>query len=160
VPSIDQYRQEALAAAVERATQPLLLRLMGLRPEPLSARVERVDGSIVQLKLTGVVLDGGNLVGRKGAREAVVIPLPDVKRVWGRRLHIRRTAAVCATTVVAGSAASVASSSASFATSLLAGAVLAIPVAALISVVLNQFKVLSEWRLLYDRDPPDSATPT
>jgi hypothetical protein len=141
-----------MAAEVERATRPLLLRLFGLRPEPLPARVERVDGSIVELKLTEVVLDGGSLVGRDAAREVVVIGLPEVKRVWRRRLHTRRTAAVCAATMAAGSAASVVWSSAPFGDAILLGAVLGMPVAALISVVLNQFKVLSEWVLLYDRD--------
>lgn len=152
MPSIDQYRHEALAAAVERASRPLLLRLFGLPPEPLPARVERVDGSIVELKLKEVVLDGGSLVGRYAAREVVVIPLPEVKRVWRRRLHARRTAAVCAATMVAGSVATVVWSSAPFTGAILGGAVLGLPVAALISVVLNQFKVLSEWALLYDRD--------
>jgi hypothetical protein len=151
MPSLQHLRYEALAAEVERATRPLLLRLMGLRPEPLPARIERVDGSTVELKLKEVVLDGGGLVGR-GAGQAVVIPLPEVKRVWRRRLHIRRTAAVCAATMAAGSAAAVVWSSAPVAGAVLGGAVLAIPAAALFSVVLNQFKVLSEWALLYDRD--------
>jgi hypothetical protein len=150
--SLQQLRYEALAADVERATRPFLLRLLTPQTQPVEARVERVDGSIVQFKLKEVVVDGAELVGWKTKRQAVVISLSDVKAIWRRRLHTRRTAAVCAATMAAGSAASVIWSSSPLGGAILGGAVLAMPVAALICVVLNQFKVLSEWTLLYDRD--------
>lgn len=153
MPSLQQLRYEALAAAVERATRPLLVRLFGTRVEQLEARVERVDGSTLEFWLKEVVLDGGTLVGRDARKRAVVIPLPEVKRIWRRILHTRRTAAVCAATMAAGSAAVVVWSTAPVAGAILGGAVMGIPAAALISVVLNQFKVLSEWTLLYERDP-------
>src|SRR6185295_11002659 len=117
MPSLQHLRYEALAAEVERATLPfglLASRFHGLGPytEPLEARLERVDGSLVEFKLREVVLDGGLVLGRDAARQPVEIPLGDVKTVWRRRVHRGRAAAVCAATILAATAALAVASSA------------------------------------------------
>ena len=155
MPSLQQVRYEALAAEVERATQPfggLGSRFVGPYTEPIEACVERVDGSLVGFKLREVVLDGGMLVGRDAARQPVAISLADVKALWRRRFHPRNTATVCAATMVATAAVLAVASSAPIGAIIFGGAVFGLPLGGGICVVLNRFKVLSEWALLYDKD--------
>jgi hypothetical protein len=153
--SLERLRYEALAAEVDRATQPmgaLGARLFGRYPEPVEASVERIDGSRIGFQLKEVVLDGDMLVGRDATRQPVAIPLQDVKRLWRRRMTTRRTVAVCGVTMVATSAFLAFMTPASPARLALVGGPLGLVFGAAVAVLLRRVHWLTEWALLYERD--------
>ena len=153
MPSLEQLRYEKLADAVERANRtPLLAMIFGGKTEPVEVRVERLDGTIVEFKLKQVVLDGGELVGQITKRKAIVVPLAEVKAISWRRLSARRTAIACGATIAASIVVSAVSVTSPYADAVGFGVTFGVILSPLVAVLLNQFKLLSPWSRLYDRD--------
>lgn len=101
MPSVTQLRHEALAAAVKKARRSPLLRYFELTEEPLTVRVECLDGSAFEFRLEEVLLDGGEIVGHKLSGEAVRLPLTEVQAVWHHRLGTGRALGVWLATILA-----------------------------------------------------------
>jgi ABC-type cobalamin transport system permease subunit len=151
MPTLEQLRYEKLAAAVERAGHPWPLRFLSSAGQYVDARVQRLDRSTIEFKLREVVLDGELLAGCDTRERVVTVPLAEVKAVWRRRYHRGRTAAVCGAALAATTAALAVGSPAPVTTLAVFGPMIGLPIGVLISVMLNQFKLLSEWTLLYYR---------
>jgi len=154
MPSLQQLRHEALALAVERATRPpLLVAVAGAAAGPLDVRVECFDGSSTEFRLLEVVLDGGEILGRKHAGGSVRLQLNDVKTVWHHQRQTGRALAVWLATMVAASgvgAAIAALTGAQVAVGVLGGA-LAGALGGIGTVMLvDKWEALYEWVVLYD----------
>lgn len=156
MPSLQQARREALAAHVESARRSLITTaaraLWGVPLDPVPARVERMDGTSIDLQLEEVQLDSAELRGR--ARKAVVVmPLDEVKAVWVRRLRSRRAAAVYLAILGAAELFVVLAAKRPLSIVMLGvlGVALGGPLCAGAWIVLKRLKPFQEWVLIYDR---------
>jgi len=157
VPSLQQARREALAERLEASRRSLITTvasaLWGVPHDPVPGRVERIDGSSIDLQLEEVQLDAAELRGRDRRNNVVATPLDQVKAVWVRRLRPRRAAAVYLAILGAAELFVVlfAKQPIPIVTLGVLGVALGVPLCAGAWIVLKRLKPFQEWVLVYDR---------